>query len=471
MGNPEAGSNQDLDAQFIAAKLIEHSSDQPGLALVHMRNFARVLYHLSREESHNRTFPAPPSYRIDTEIINPDHLYFALGQLPFVTGKIEKERQDPFAQPAEIIDSIKDLFRETRDDYFEDEDEIAQLSPARIGIALTFLRNLTVQSGDFLPLLLDIVDAAKGVGGNAYAVRILKSAKYYPYIPIDRDRPFMSVGINRVTLPAGGGVHDAVNLFRDRAFEWRTISLKPDPTPLRKMKYRFTWNPLGMCSHIPEDRRVESFNSYLRNKAQRVLVEDLVKTEKFTSSVKDGIDIRETLRNWHTQKIYVKEVPPSRGKLDTVIIIFDSGHDDKYPHCATWYAEHENESTLSFFATDPFENMIGPGIARSYYGGLSLRFPPKSIPNVFELTQDMDLRNLAERLTYGALLFSGECNVAFVAARKPDVRLRTIATALKKHLIWIPISSFSTETIRTLRRFHVLNGKLVRSWASHFIGD
>jgi hypothetical protein len=46
-----------------------------------------------------------------------------------------------------------------------------------------------------------------------------------------------------------------------------------------------------------------------------------------------------------------------------------------------------------------------------------------------------------------------------------------MAARLKKRLLWIPLSSFSNETIRNLRQFHILNGKEVRSWASRFIGE
>jgi len=368
------------------------------------------------------------------------------------------------------VTAIKDLFRETRNDYYDEPERITELSPARIQIALTFLRNLTVMSGHLIPSLPDIVDAAKGVGGNAYALRILKSAKYYPYLPYETDLEMMGAGIDRITLP-GNRTFEAINLFRDTELVWRTLSIKPDPSLEMKKKYRFAWNPTGMCSHVPEDRRIESFNAHLRTKALRILTEDFIKNEKFTTSVKDGIDIRETLRNWYTGSIYVKELPPSRGRIDTVVVIFDSEHDDKYPHCATWYAEHNEESTLTFFATDPFDNMIGPGVARCYYGGLSLLFPPRPVPNIFELARELDLPDLTTRLVYGAMLFSGEKTVAFVAAKKPGVKLKTLASELKKHLVWIPLSHFSNETLRRLRRFHILNGKIVRSWAGRFIGD
>ena len=325
-------------------------------------------------------------------------------------------------------------------------------------------------SGRLIPTLFDIVASAKGVGGNAYALRILKSAKYYPYLSIEDTSSQIGISIDRISIP-GDRVYEAVNLFRDTLMEWQTISIRPDPSMMQKKKYRFTWNPMQMCSHVPEDEQIESFNAHLRTKTLRILTEDYVRTEKFSTSVKDGIDIRETLRNWFTNDIYVREIPPSRGKVDTVVILFDEKNDDKYIHTATWYAEHKDESTLSFYATDPFDNMIGPGISRCYYGGLSLLYPPRPIPNIFELTEGMDFPNLAARLTYGALMFSGEKAIAYVAAKKPGVMIKSMASKLKKHIVWIPLSHFSNETLRRLRRFHILNGKIVRSWAGRFIGD
>jgi hypothetical protein len=416
-------------------------------------------------------------YKVQTRYINPSHLYFALGELPFVTAKTQMERQDPFAEPVELTGAIKELFTETRDNYFEDREQALRLSPVRIQTALTYLRNLTVISGQLMPSLIDIVEAAKGVGGNAYALRILESAKYYPFLPIESGDTFVNVGINRISLvddmypDAEREAYRAVNLFRDRRTEWRRIDIKPDPSALQKKKYRYSWNPYGVCSHFPEDTRIERFNSHARGKAMRVITEHLARTEKFSTSVKDGIDIRETLRNWHTGSIYVKELPPAVSKLDTVIVIFDENHDDNYPQRTTWYAEHEEESTLSFYATDMFGDLIGPGIARCTYGGVAMLFPPRSVPSVFKTANAVGAKGCAEQLVAGSLMYSQERNVAYIAAKAPSARLRALSSRFKKHLVWIPLSTFSNETLSRLRRFHVLNGKNVRSWAAHFIGD
>ncbi len=464
--------HHELCAQFTAHRLLGLAPEHKNiLGLVHFGIFARTVFHLGRERTCNLSFDKPPDYSITREFVNPDHLYFALGELPFVTGKFERERYDPFSPRIDVVETFKDLFTETRDECADNRSNAEPLSPARIQRALTFLRNLTVADARFVPALVDIVAAAKGVGGNSYALQILGNAKYYPYLPFERGGHLLSVGLDKIQLSGEAPARRAVNLFRDATLVWRTLSIKPDPSKLAKRKYRFAWGPAGTCSHVPEDGRIERFNGHLREKAVKILSEDRAQSEKFTVSVKDGIDIRETMRNWFTHDIYVKEVPPLRGKVDTVVIIFDGDHDGKYPHCATWYAEHGEESTLTFYATDPLADLVGPGIARSYYGGLSLLFPPRIVPDVFSLSNLPDIMTRAERLVYGALLFSRETAVPFVSARKPGVRLAVLARSFKKRLLWVPISTFSTETIRRLRRFHVLNGKVVRSWAARFIGE
>ncbi|MBN1578371.1 MAG: hypothetical protein JW913_17550 [Chitinispirillaceae bacterium] len=441
------------------------------LAVIHLRHVPYAVRYFQRNAPPNETFPTPPVYTVIDQPVHPDHLYFALGELPFITGKYERERYDLFAEPFDPITSLKDLFRETRDDYSEAADDVTTLSPVRIQAALTFLRNLTVRSACLLPSLFDIVEAAKGVGGNSYGIRILKNAKYYPWFSLDDRAEMLGIGIDRMRVPAWGITERAINLFRDHQLFWKSISLRPDPSEERAKQYRYRWNPFGMCSHIPEDLTIERFNGTVRRKTLKILMEDHARTEKFRTSVKDGIDIRDTLRFWHTGEIYVRELPPSRGKVDTVIIIFDAIHDERFPHRTTWYAEHPEESTLTFYATDPFERLIGPGIARCRYGGLSLLFPPRPIPDIFQLETGHELPNLATRVALGGLMFSREKIVAYVAPERPGALLGNLARFHHKRLLWIPLATFSQETVQKLRQFHILNGKTVRSWAARFIGE
>ena len=89
-----------------------------------------------------------------------------------------------------------------------------------------------------------------------------------------------------------------------------------------------------MCSWPPEDDRIESFHRHVRDQAKAILGADLARSEKFTTSVMDGLDIRETLRNWHTGDLYVKVIPPSRGSIEVVVFLFDVPADPQRLHAA-----------------------------------------------------------------------------------------------------------------------------------------
>ena len=142
----------------------------------------------------------------------------------------------------------------------------------------------------------------------------------------------------------------------------------------------------------------------------------------------DGIDIRETLRNWHTGDLYVKVQPPSRGSIEAVVFLFESPADPMiYCNRATWYAEHNEESTLAFYATDHLTNMVGPGVAQADYGGAFFLFPPRSIPDIWTDPRFNFTTTLEERLLAGAFARSRERHVAVVSARPPSASWRRLA--------------------------------------------
>lgn len=404
-------------------------------------------------------------------------LYFALGELPFYAAEMEKERRDPLAAPLDYLDLVKKIFSATRLLFLDRPGEAAAVSVKRIQTALQFVRNLAVQQGRLTPDLADIVEAAKGVFGNAFAAKVIEAARRYPFSDAGSEGPeSLEVGKDYIREPDGpfadGAPSAAFNLLEDEPKAWKTIRLRKEPEREKQQRYRYAWDARGMCSHTPEDARIEGFNRAVRRRSQDPDALGHARAEKLTSSLKDGIDVRETLRNFVSGGIYVREIPPAKGRVDTVVILFDSDHDDRYPARNTWYAEHAEESTLVFYATDPLDKMIGPGIAESEYGGLSLLFPPRPIRNVFELpASEFGFADLSEQLLYGALINSRERSVALVSHARPGLRLKRMAARFGKRLTWVPMAAFSAETVRRLRKFHVLNGKRVRAWASRFIPE
>ncbi len=279
------------------------------------------------------------------------------------------------------------------------------------------------------------------------------------------------MGIDQADVP-GHGVSPMVSRLPGQALSWRSCQLRPRPAEPERKRWRQRWNPFGMCSWPPEDDRIESFQQHVRDQAKAVLGADLARSEKFTTSVMDGLDMRETLRHWHTGDLYVKVIPPDRGSIEVVIFLFDSPADPRiYTNRATWYAEHSEESTLAFFATDPLKNLIGPGIAQAEYGGAMFLYPPRLIPDIWTDPRLNMTDTLEDRLLAAGLLHSRERHVALVSNRPPSASWRRLARRFGRKLVHLPLKRFSGSLVERLRRFHVLNGKPVRSYAADYIRD
>jgi hypothetical protein len=170
--------------------------------------------------------------------------------------------------------------------------------------------------------------------------------------------------------------------------------------------------------------------------------------------------------------IYVKEIPPARGNVEAVVFLFETPADpDRFRWRATWYAEHAQESTLCFYATPFQEQIIGPGIAQSLYGGAFFLFPPRHIPNIWEDPRLEFTRTLEERLVAAAALHSQEPHIVVVSPIPPLARWRQLTRHFHRRLVSMPLTRFSGQTVDRLRRFHVLNGHEIRSYAAKFIRE
>jgi hypothetical protein len=113
--------------------------------------------------------------------------------------------------------------------------------------------------------------------------------------------------------------------------------------------------------------------------------------------------------------------------------------------------------------------MVGPGIGQSRYGGALFLFPPRRIPNIWQDARLSFARSLEERLIAGAALHSQEPHIVLVSPVPPLARWRKIARQFQRRLVTIPLNRFSGQTVDRLRRFHVLNGHEIRSYAARFI--
>ncbi|MCA9268013.1 MAG: hypothetical protein KDA41_06060, partial [Planctomycetales bacterium] len=407
----------------------------------------------------------------DVETMRPDPatLTFFLGELPFITGLYERARAELEDDANLSIDGVKELLIAARQTYLaEFKGRSRKITPALLKTLLRYVRNLTLLDRRLSPEYYNIVLAAKQVLGDQYARHVLQMAREYPYA---RETPHEAVafGIDRARLP-DGDVARVKSRLPGPPVQWRKLQLTRQPQRIERERWKMQWNPFGQCSWPPEDELIENFRTHVAQRALEIMGADLVRTEKFTTSVMDGIDIRDTLRNWHTGDIYVKVLPPERGTLDCVVMLFDAPADPRsYPWRTTWYAEHQEESTLSFFATDFTQELVGPGIAAATYGEALFLFPPVGIPDIWQYQQLDFADTLEDRLIAAACLHSQCRHVAVLSPLAPGAAWRRLAKRFGKRLVHVPLAQFSDSTVQQLRMVHVLNGRQVRSFAAHFI--
>lgn len=401
--------------------------------------------------------------------VDPETLLFVLGELPFITGLYELARADLEADENLSIDGVKAMLLAARDRYKSELGKLARkITPKLLRMYLQYVRNLTLIERQLTPTLYSLIIAAQQMAGDQFAISLAQTARDYPYrefLPFPRLR----LGIQRAHLPDGDLVH-LVNRLPGQAMEWRSLKLKPQPPKPQQEAWQMNWNPYHQCSWPPEDVSIERFRTHVKDTALNMLGADLARSEKFSTSLKDGLDIRETLRNWHTGDLYVKVLPPTRGSLDCVVMLFDSPADPRdYPWRVTWHAEHHDESTLALFATNYLQNMAGPGIGQATYGGAMFLFPPRPVPDIWSNRRFDFADTLEERLLAAACFHAEERHVALLSYAPPGPAWRRLAKRFGKKLIHVPLGKFSQETVQQLRMFHVLNGQRVRSYAAEFI--
>ena len=297
-----------------------------------------------RQAFQDRSLDCPQNEAVeDVEHHQVDHdsLYFMLGELPFITDLYETARSELEDDENLAIDGVKDLLIASRESYNEEyKSRARKITPKLLSQCLKYIRNLTLIDHRFTPQLTTIVTAAQQVAGDGYALHVLEKAKEYRcarplVVPNSElpnlDLPKVRVSIDKIALP-DGEVVSAANRLPGPPLQWCHLELVPKPDVKQQHDWKQKWNPYSQCSWPPEDDLIENFRQSVFDRAKEVMGADLAQTEKFTTSIKDGIDIRETVRHWYDNEIHIKVLPPTQGKLDAAVMLFDSPADPReYP--------------------------------------------------------------------------------------------------------------------------------------------
>ena len=414
------------------------------------------------------TLDIPKIYGVEKQ-----SLFFALAEFPYIIYLNELYRQQIKSDKEVIVDGIKEILLKARNIFTKKHKlRFHNLTSQTFQTYLQYVRNLTLMENRLTPDLYTLITAAKQFSGDPFAIAVLEAAREYPFQDIEPSTiESLVLGIDKAISSDNNSIN-MKNRLSEIQTEWRGVKLKPEPDTKKQTQWKYNWNPYGQCSWPPEDDQIESFNTHVREQSKLLLSNDLARSEKFTSSLKDGVDLRDTLRNWHEGGIYVKEIPASRGRVEIVVFIFDIEPNPKnYSWCQTWYAEHNEESTLCFFATDYMNDMVGPGVGRATYGGCMMIYPPRPIPDIWKDPRIHIGKTLEEKLLEAAFFHSQEKHITIVTPCLPKSLWRKISYKYNKSIVHIPLKRFSNQTIEKIRRFHVLNGREIRSFANHFIQD
>ena len=340
------------------------------------------------------------------------------------------------------------------------------VKPWQLEVLYQYLRNYARLLNRLLPRLYEVAMGARGVADDNLAYEVWDLGGFYPW----------------ATEEGGGGdcpceplpVFRMSDLDSARLRFWRFRRKLPRLRKRAKEGTPGEWADEfqggGICSYPPEDIVIEDYARYLQKKAIQQMNAEKTRVEPFTTSLLDGIDMRETLRNWHERKLFVREIKRVQGGVGAVVLIFDEdSKNQRYPWCMTWHGEHAQESDMAFYATPTNMKLVGPGISRCEYGGILMTYPNRRLGNVWADVFYRDCRTKAEILLMGALEYGLEKHVVYVASEPPRSHFRSVAGRLGKRIVYLPIGSLSPQSIKRIRVFHVLSDHGKRQIAKDFI--
>src|SRR5215472_5043995 len=330
-----------------------------------------------------------------------------------------------------------------------------------------YTRNLALASHELAAGIYDLTVAARALADDNYAWEVWEAAGRYPAQKTASDLPTVSIRGEEVWL-------DTRRLRLRRRLPSMKQKLRPyGLKPRKKEKVPGEWasqlNGDSICSYPPEDLVIEDYGRFLKKKGKSILSEERVRVEPFTTSIMDGVDIRETIRKWYEKRIYVRQFQKIQGEVGSVVVILDEDRDNRYPYTTTWLGENQNESDMAFYSTFPFDQLVGPGIGRAEYGGFLMSLPPRRMYDVWQ-DADYEFAELkSERLLLAAIDYSIYRYVVYVAARPPRSIFRAIASRAGRTIIYIPIGQLSPVALKRVRVVHVLDGYDKREIAKDYL--
>jgi hypothetical protein len=398
--------------------------------------------------------------------LHPECLAEVTNEAPFHQERYEAARQEnpaafTFDRPRWQLALLKEAEREYE---INTGDRIQSWQRRTLA---KFARNLAMTNGQLIPSLYDLALGARSVIDDNYGYEVWQTANRYS-VQQTEDPPYETLNLSGEEV----WVHTKKLRLRRRLPRMKQM-LRPAGLKRKREKHQGEWasqtDGSAICSYLPEDVVIENYGRFLKQYAKTTLSEERSRTEPFLTSLFDGVDLRETIRNWHEKRIYVRQSAKYSGEVGAIVMIFDEDRQDRYTYLTTWLGEHQNESDMAFYSTHPFDHIVGPGVGRAEYGGLLMTLPPRRLYDVWRDPDYETAETKAERLLMAALDYSVDKYVVYVAARAPRSMFRSLAARVNRKIVYIPLGQLSPSKLKKLRVVHVLDGYERRKEAKDYI--
>ncbi|MDX2152293.1 MAG: hypothetical protein SFV54_16265 [Bryobacteraceae bacterium] len=407
--------------------------------------------------------PVARGKRLEAQTVNahPDCLNEITAEIPYLQWRYEQDR-------GELPDRVKvqyALLREAEAEYVKNTGQ--KIAHWQRRMMARYTRNLAQLDGLLVANLFDLTVAARSVVDDNYGWEVWAAAQRYPPQRAESDLETVNLSGDEVFLRTR-------KLRLRRRLPRPKQRLRPRGLKERKKEPRpGEWarelDGQSICSYPPEDLVIEEYGRFLKQKAKSLVSEERVRVEPFTTSIFDGVDLRETIRNWHEGRIYVRRFDRVQGEVGAVVVIFDDDRDERYNYTTTWLGESQNESDMAFYSTHPWDHLVGPGIGRAEYGGFLMALPARRMYDVWGDPDYEFAETKAERLLLAGLDYSVERLVVYVAAKPPRSIFRSVAAHLGRAILYVPIGALSPTKLKKLRVVHILDSYERREQAKDYL--
>ncbi|MDY7037175.1 MAG: hypothetical protein SV375_13550, partial [Thermodesulfobacteriota bacterium] len=237
-------------------------------------------------------------------------------EMPFLAARYEDFRSGRGKGTIDRLKVNSELMKISKESHWKNSKE--ELSRSQLRVLNKFARNYALLSSGLAPSFYQLIVAARGAADDNFAYEVWDRGSDYPWQSENTDLPVLRLSGEDLFIDQKKiRFHRRLKTFRRRLV----------PIPVKKKKrerisgeWKKDFQGFHICSYPPEDVVIEGYGRYLQKKALEIKSEENSRVVPFISSMFDGLDIRQTIKEWPRGPIYVKENRPLRGKVGSVVV-------------------------------------------------------------------------------------------------------------------------------------------------------